>query len=71
MIIESNINKNGLRVNFYTSYKTHNFCGKCDDGHKKGWMLKKDTPGVYCPKCGYKLRTKAKYNKTQYEGIRY
>jgi len=71
MIISMIDDKKGNRKRFYTSYKTHNFCGKCDDGHKKGWLLKKDTPGVYCPTCGYKLRKKAKYNKTQYTGGRY
>lgn len=60
-----------LKEKFYTSYKTHNFCRKCDDGHKKGWILKKDCPGSRCPVCGYKIRTKAKYNKTEWEGARY
>ena len=71
MIIESNVNKNGLRVNFYTSYITHNFCENCDDGHKKGWIIKEECPGRYCPNCQRKLRTKPKYNKTQYKGVRY
>ena len=70
MILSSNIDKSGSRVNFYTSYRTHNFCGGCDDGHKKGWILKELCPGIHCPNCGRKLRTKAKYSKT-YTGGRY
>lgn len=60
-----------LREKFYTSYKTHNFCSRCDDGHKKGWVLKKDTPGIYCPNCGYRVRKKPKYGKKEWEGARY
>jgi DNA-directed RNA polymerase subunit RPC12/RpoP len=59
-----------LREDFYTSYKTHNNCGNCGDGHKKGWTLKKDTPGVYCPNCGYKLRKNPRAKK-KYSGGRY
>jgi hypothetical protein len=71
MIISSIVNKDGLKVNFYTSYRTHNFCNNCDNGHKEGWILKEKCTGRYCPNCGRKLRTKAKYNKTQYTGGRY
>ena len=60
-----------IRQGFYVSYKTHNFCGKCDNGHKSGWILKKDCPGIRCPNCGYKLRRKPKYNKTEWTGGRY
>jgi len=59
-----------IKENFYVSYKTHNFCINCDDGHKAGFMLKKDCVGAFCPKCGGKLRTKTK-GRRKYEGGRY
>ena len=60
-----------LSGNFYISYKTHNFCSKCDNGHKSGWIPKEDCPGIRCPKCGFKLRKKPKFNKTNWQGGRY
>tara|TARA_R110002096_G_scaffold168642_2_gene339607 strand:+ start:2365 stop:2550 length:186 start_codon:yes stop_codon:yes gene_type:complete len=59
-----------LRKSFYTSYKTHNFCRNCDDGHKSGWILKEECPGMYCPNCSRKIRTKPRFNKN-YDGGRY
>ena len=60
-----------IRGNFYISYKTHNFCINCDDGHKSGFILKKDCIGVSCPKCGNKLRTHSRSSKSKYSGGRY
>jgi hypothetical protein len=59
-----------IRENFYTSYKTHNHCNNCEDGHKSGWILKTKCIGIWCPNCGSKLRTKTK-GRRKYEGGRY
>lgn len=46
-----------LKDGIYTSYKTHNYCQS-----EEKWYPKEDTPGVYCPNCGTKMRKRAKFN---------
>ena len=41
---------------FHVSYKTHNYCVACSE-----YTLKSEWDGIYCRKCSFKLRKRARY----------
>lgn len=46
-----------IKDRIYTSYKTHNYCQA-----EAKWYTKEETPGVYCPNCGCKIRKNRRLN---------
>ncbi len=49
-----------LKGGSYVSYKTHNFCSQ-----ENKWFEKKHHPGMYCPDCGRRVRTKARFRNNR------